>query len=416
MPGMAASAEAPAVDWQQEVSELCGSEQWRQLLSDLAGSAGGPTVAALLQRATAGLLAGFQGSSCNGGSSRVAAVSPGSSSGGGGSARLAQAVQQVVWEKLHTGDWHAVGVVWRDTYAAACILSAAAGLPGEGSSSSRQEKDQHQHAEHTAEAAAQATRAGSSAVAALGAAGLATEEAAALSSALWHLDMAAIMGGGLLRRRVDALIASLQRRWQKLHAAAAAASQRQQQRQQLSGPAGEPAAKRQRVGTAAAGGEDEEDGSRGAEGSSREGSIRAFHEQREAAAVAAAAAADAVFLPPWSLGPRGSPIATAHLPSLETFWRDYMSRDTPVVISGAMEDWPALERWADPQYLVRVAGPRTVPIEVGEHYLAEQWGQQLMTLQQFVQRHLLGGGGGGGSGDNSAGRVQTDGADRKSVV
>ena len=34
-------------------------------------------------------------------------------------------------------------------------------------------------------------------------------------------------------------------------------------------------------------------------------------------------------------------------------------------------------------------------VQVGEHYLSEQWGQQLMTLQQFVQQHVLGGAGGG---------------------
>jgi hypothetical protein len=30
-----------------------------------------------------------------------------------------------------------------------------------------------------------------------------------------------------------------------------------------------------------------------------------------------------------------------------------------------MEDWPALLRWTDPAYLVSLAGPRTVPVEVG---------------------------------------------------
>jgi lysine-specific demethylase 8 len=34
-------------------------------------------------------------------------------------------------------------------------------------------------------------------------------------------------------------------------------------------------------------------------------------------------------------------------------------------------------------------------VQVGEHYLSEQWGQQLMTLQQFVQQHVLGGARGG---------------------
>jgi len=49
-------------------------------------------------------------------------------------------------------------------------------------------------------------------------------------------------------------------------------------------------------------------------------------------------------------------------------------------------------------------------LQVGQHYLSEGWGQQLMTLQQFVQQHLLGssssggecGGDGGTGGSGSA--------------
>ena len=38
--------------------------------------------------------------------------------------------------------------------------------------------------------------------------------------------------------------------------------------------------------------------------------------------------------------------------------------------------------------LCRVAGPRTVPVEVGRHYMAEGWGQRLMTLSDFIQLHI----------------------------
>jgi len=34
--------------------------------------------------------------------------------------------------------------------------------------------------------------------------------------------------------------------------------------------------------------------------------------------------------------------------------------------------------------LSQVAGRRTVPVEVGSHYLAEGWGTRLMTLQDFI--------------------------------
>lgn len=47
-------------------------------------------------------------------------------------------------------------------------------------------------------------------------------------------------------------------------------------------------------------------------------------------------------------------------------------------------------------------------MQVGEHYLAEGWGQQLMTLQQFVERHIAPGAesGTGRSGSPGAGRGQ----------
>ena len=32
--------------------------------------------------------------------------------------------------------------------------------------------------------------------------------------------------------------------------------------------------------------------------------------------------------------------------------------------------------------------PLLVPLQVGQHYLAEGWGQQMMTLAHFVQKHM----------------------------
>ena len=57
--------------------------------------------------------------------------------------------------------------------------------------------------------------------------------------------------------------------------------------------------------------------------------------------------------------------------------------------AGAMTHWPALERWQHPGYLLRVAGRRTVPVELGRHYLAEGWGQSLATVEGFVRQHVL---------------------------
>ena len=53
-----------------------------------------------------------------------------------------------------------------------------------------------------------------------------------------------------------------------------------------------------------------------------------------------------------------------------------------------MDHWPAMERWQSLEYLTARAGLRTVPVEVGSHYLAEGWGQRLMPLSDFIQRHV----------------------------
>lgn len=50
--------------------------------------------------------------------------------------------------------------------------------------------------------------------------------------------------------------------------------------------------------------------------------------------------------------------------SLETFISDYFLRDCPVIISGYIDHWPARTKWKDIEYLKRIAGDRTVPVEV----------------------------------------------------
>eukprot|EP01113_Clastostelium_recurvatum_P009620 TRINITY_DN14656_c0_g1_i1.p1 TRINITY_DN14656_c0_g1~~TRINITY_DN14656_c0_g1_i1.p1 ORF type:complete len:244 (-),score=44.72 TRINITY_DN14656_c0_g1_i1:55-684(-) len=59
-------------------------------------------------------------------------------------------------------------------------------------------------------------------------------------------------------------------------------------------------------------------------------------------------------------------------------------------MSGVIDDWPALSSrpWADLSYIKRVAGRRTVPIEVGRTYVSEGWGQRLVTLQEFIDTYV----------------------------
>lgn len=54
-----------------------------------------------------------------------------------------------------------------------------------------------------------------------------------------------------------------------------------------------------------------------------------------------------------------------------------------------MKHWPAVTKWADINYLLSVAGDRTVPIELGNQYTDTNWGQKLMTLRSFIENHFL---------------------------
>jgi lysine-specific demethylase 8 len=48
-----------------------------------------------------------------------------------------------------------------------------------------------------------------------------------------------------------------------------------------------------------------------------------------------------------------------------------------------------MSKWQNPQYFMDVAGLRTVPVEVGQHYLDDTWGQVLMPLGDFIINHVL---------------------------
>ncbi|CAD7702672.1 unnamed protein product [Ostreobium quekettii] len=97
-------------------------------------------------------------------------------------------------------------------------------------------------------------------------------------------------------------------------------------------------------------------------------------------------------LPPRSLNEVStSSLDAKDLPSLECFLESYMApggKSKPVVLTGCMEGWPALKKWCDAEYLISVAGHRTVPIEEGRHYLSDKWSQRLMTLSEFVEKYM----------------------------
>eukprot|EP01138_Halocafeteria_seosinensis_P003558 gb/GECG01003637.1/.p1 GENE.gb/GECG01003637.1/~~gb/GECG01003637.1/.p1 ORF type:complete len:503 (+),score=48.00 gb/GECG01003637.1/:1-1509(+) len=85
-------------------------------------------------------------------------------------------------------------------------------------------------------------------------------------------------------------------------------------------------------------------------------------------------------------------------PSLFDFFQKYMGNKVPVVIEGLLNEWPAFGKtsdgstreWANVSYLKRQAGLRTVPVETGDHYMAGNWGQELLRFDNFIDRYVLG--------------------------
>ncbi len=82
-------------------------------------------------------------------------------------------------------------------------------------------------------------------------------------------------------------------------------------------------------------------------------------------------------------------IKTLQCPSLQTFRECCMESGEPVIIQGAIDYWPAIgERCWSLDYLHKIAGCRTVPIEIGSKYTEDSWSQKLMTLSHFIHTYI----------------------------
>ena len=73
--------------------------------------------------------------------------------------------------------------------------------------------------------------------------------------------------------------------------------------------------------------------------------------------------------------------------------RDESVGPEPIIISGALESWPARgeRNWSNPDYLLSktIGGRRLVPIETGRSYVDDGWGQKIITYNEFVNQYIL---------------------------
>uniref|UniRef100_A0A5S6QZL0 JmjC domain-containing protein 5 n=1 Tax=Trichuris muris TaxID=70415 RepID=A0A5S6QZL0_TRIMR len=76
-------------------------------------------------------------------------------------------------------------------------------------------------------------------------------------------------------------------------------------------------------------------------------------------------------------------------PSVTQFDREWLHSEQrkPVVIEGALRSWPAFKKWSLEHFL-KVAGHRTVPVEIGTRYTDDNWTQKLMTFHEFVASYF----------------------------
>ncbi|CAH8491847.1 unnamed protein product [Dicrocoelium dendriticum] len=86
------------------------------------------------------------------------------------------------------------------------------------------------------------------------------------------------------------------------------------------------------------------------------------------------------------------PLERISLPSLERF-QELLLAGRPFILTGGMTHWPACRSGGEHawtlEYWQRKVGYRLVPIEIGSRYTDESWGQELMTINRFIERFIL---------------------------
>lgn len=59
------------------------------------------------------------------------------------------------------------------------------------------------------------------------------------------------------------------------------------------------------------------------------------------------------------------------------------------IISDCIKHWRALRQWRHLNYLIKIAGSRTVPVEIGSRYTDDDWTQKLLNFSEFLQKYVL---------------------------
>eukprot|EP00898_Chlorokybus_atmophyticus_P003510 jgi/Chlat1/415/Chrsp10S01512 len=95
----------------------------------------------------------------------------------------------------------------------------------------------------------------------------------------------------------------------------------------------------------------------------------------------------------------GCPVAAPHIdptrsvqvlesaPSASDFRSRFLKTEMPVIIKGLQKGWPAAEKWNSLQYLDKVLGHRTVPVEIG-HANTKSFHEKAALMSDFIAEYL----------------------------
>lgn len=86
------------------------------------------------------------------------------------------------------------------------------------------------------------------------------------------------------------------------------------------------------------------------------------------------------------------PIPRVSAPSFDALEHHIHNVRTPLVITDAVDHWPALSTrpWSSRDYWYErtFGGRRLVPVEIGRSYTDEGWGQRIIEFREFVEKYL----------------------------
>jgi len=82
--------------------------------------------------------------------------------------------------------------------------------------------------------------------------------------------------------------------------------------------------------------------------------------------------------------PLSNPICRISGPISLSQFKFLKNKGEPFILENIISDWPAMEKW-NFDYFLEVMAERTVPVEIGEKYTDDNWGQQLVKFKNFVE-------------------------------